>query len=49
MPKSYRQLWPQLISFENLHWAWRQARRGKRGMASVASFEIAAEDQGNSR
>jgi RNA-directed DNA polymerase len=44
MPKSFRNLWPQVVSFENLHWAWRNARRGKRGTASVASFDIAAED-----
>lgn len=44
MPKSYLHLWPQIVSFENLHWAWRNARRGKRGVPSVASFEIAAED-----
>lgn len=44
MPKTYRNLWSQLISFENLCTAWRNARRGKRGKPAVAEFEIAAED-----
>jgi hypothetical protein len=44
MPKSYRHLWPRLVSFENLHTAWRNARRGKRGLPAVASFDIVAED-----
>jgi retron-type reverse transcriptase len=45
MPKTFRHLWAQIVSFENLELAWRKARRGKRGTAAVASFEIDAEDQ----
>jgi retron-type reverse transcriptase len=35
----------QLCSWENLVLAWRAAARGKRGTASVASFEYRAEEQ----
>jgi retron-type reverse transcriptase len=37
--KTYRQLYPQVWDFENLYWAYRAARRGKRGKESVAAFE----------
>lgn len=37
--KSYRHLYPQIYSFDNLLLAWRKARRGKRYQATVASFE----------
>jgi hypothetical protein len=45
MPKTFGHLWAQIVSFENLELAWRKARRGKRGTAAVASFEIDGEDQ----
>jgi hypothetical protein len=43
MPKSYRHLWPQLVSFENLWLAYRAARKGKSSRPSVASYELDAE------
>lgn len=43
MAKAYRNLFPQICSFENLHLAWRNARRGKRGRTEVAAFEYQAE------
>ncbi len=36
---TYRHLYPQLCSFENLYAAYRAARKGKRGVAPVAAFE----------
>jgi hypothetical protein len=45
MPKTYRHLWPQVVSFDNLHRAWCHARRGKRGTPAVAGFELVAEDE----
>lgn len=38
--KTYRQLFPQLISFENLYHAFRKARKGKRRLPEVAEFEF---------
>lgn len=29
--KSYRNLYPQIVTWYNLHEAWRKARKGKRG------------------
>ncbi len=40
MPKKYRHLWPELISFANLHVAYRAARRGKRSSPAVATLEM---------
>ena len=40
---SHRDLFPRLCSFENLHRALREARRGKRGREEVAAFEYDAE------
>jgi retron-type reverse transcriptase len=37
--KSYRNLYPQIISFENLYLAFRKARKGKRQRREVATFE----------
>lgn len=37
--KTYRRLYPQLCSFENVYRAYRAARRGKRSTAPVAAFE----------
>ncbi len=37
--KTHRRLYPQLCSFENVHRAYRAARRGKRGKEPVAAFE----------
>jgi hypothetical protein len=43
--KTYKNLYPQIISFDNLYEAWRKARRGKRYKPSAATFEqnLAAE------
>ncbi len=43
MPKTFRHLWPQLVSFENLWLAYLAARRGKRARPGVASYELEAE------
>lgn len=37
--KTYKRLYPQICDFENLYWAFRKARRGKRGRPDVAAFE----------
>jgi retron-type reverse transcriptase len=37
--KSYANLYPALVGFENLYQAYRQAARGKRRTSAVASFE----------
>ncbi|PID85265.1 MAG: RNA-dependent DNA polymerase [Chloroflexi bacterium] len=42
--KSYRQLYPQIVSWYNLYEAWRKARQGKRGKVPAASFEYALEE-----
>ena len=42
--KTYRHLWPQICSFENLHDAWRRARRGKNGKRQIVRFESDLED-----
>ena len=41
--KLHRDLFPQVCSFENLHHAFRGARRGKRDREEVAAFEYDAE------
>ncbi|MFN8467195.1 MAG: reverse transcriptase domain-containing protein [Caldilineaceae bacterium] len=38
--KTYRNLYPQIVSFENLYLAFRKARKGKRGRPEVAAFEL---------
>ena len=38
--KRLRDLWPQLIAFENLWRAWRQARRGKSRSTGAVAFEL---------
>jgi len=37
--KTYKNLYPQVVSFENLYWAWKAAARGKRGQPDAAAFE----------
>jgi len=37
--KTYKNLYPQIISFDNLYEAWRKARRGKRYQPAAAQFE----------
>ena len=43
MAKTFRNLWPQLVSFDNLWAAYLAARRGKRARPGVAAYELAAE------
>ena len=43
MPKTYRNLWPQLVSFENLWCAYLAARRSKRARPAVAAYDLDAE------
>lgn len=38
--KTYKHLYPQIHDFENLYWAFRKARRGKRKSPDVAAFEF---------
>ena len=38
--KSFKNLYPEITTFENLYLAYRQARKGKRTKASVADFEL---------
>ena len=38
--KTYRNLYGQIASFENLYLAFRKARKGKRDRAEVAAFEL---------
>lgn len=43
MVKRYADLYPQLLSFENLFTAFRKASKGKRSQPEVATFEFALE------
>ena len=45
MPITYRNLWPQLVSFENLWLAYLAARRGKRSRPSVVAYEFDADSR----
>ena len=38
--KTYRHLYAQIVSFENLYLAFRKARKGKRDRPEVAAFEL---------
>ena len=38
--KTYKNLYAQVCDFDNLYWAYRRARLGKRGRAAVAIFEF---------
>ncbi len=42
--KSFRNLYPQIITWHNLYTAWRKARKGKRGKVPAATFEYYLED-----
>ena len=44
MAKVFRDLFPQLVSFENLWSAYRAAALGKRGQPNVAAFDLRLED-----
>ena len=38
--KTYKNLYPQICAFENIHLAYRKARQGKRGREPAAAFEF---------
>ena len=38
--KTYKNLYSQIYTFENLHTAYRRARKGKRSRVEVAAFEF---------
>jgi hypothetical protein len=38
--KTYKNLYPRIHTFAHLYWAFRDARRGKRDRAAVASFKF---------
>jgi len=38
--KTYKNLYPQICAFENIHLAYRKARKGKRGREPAAAFEF---------
>jgi RNA-directed DNA polymerase len=38
--KTVKHLYPQIVSFENLYLAYREAARGKRGQSNVAAFDF---------
>ena len=38
--KTYKRLYPRIYDFENLYWAFRKARKGKRSRPDVAAFEF---------
>lgn len=42
--RTYRNLYPQITDFANLHAAFRKARRGKRDRREVAAFEFDLEN-----
>ncbi len=43
--KTFRNLYPQVSAYENLHEAWRRAARGKRRTAQVGKFEFRLIDE----
>lgn len=45
MARTYRRLWPQLVSFENLWLSYLAARRGKRARPAIAAYELDAESR----
>jgi len=38
--KTYKNLYPKIYDFDNLYWAFREARKGKRRKEPVAAFEV---------
>ncbi len=44
MARVYRHLWRDIVSFENIHLAFRKAARGKRSRPSTAAFEFHLEE-----
>ncbi len=45
MTKSYRNLWPQIVAWDNLLAAYRKCRRGKRYELEAARFDFDWEHQ----
>lgn len=44
MAKTYRNLYPQVVAWDNLYEAYRKARKGKRGKVPAATFEFKLEE-----
>ena len=44
MPKSYNHLYPQIIAFENLLFAYQRARKGKKQTPAMRAFHFSLED-----
>lgn len=44
MPKRWSNLYPQIYDFENLYWAYREARKGRRYQADVLQFTARLEE-----
>jgi len=42
--KTYKNLYPSIMSFDNLYLAYRQSRKGKRGKSPAATFEFKLEE-----
>ena len=42
--KTFKNLYPQICSWDNVYRAWRKARKGKRGREPAATFEFNLED-----
>ena len=42
--KTYRNLYPRVCDWDNLYWAYRRARKGKRGRPPAATFEFNLEE-----
>jgi retron-type reverse transcriptase len=43
--KTYKRIYPQIVSWANVQAAWLDARKGKRRRPDVAEYELAAEDR----
>jgi hypothetical protein len=43
--KTYKHLYTNIIAFENLYWAYRKARKGKRDQEKIADFEFNSADK----
>ena len=44
MPKTFNSIWEKIISFENLYYAYKQARRSKRFQSEVLEFSFRLEE-----
>ncbi len=44
MPKTYKNLFPQIIDFDNLLWAYYRARQGKKKTSEMHTFHFNLEN-----